>query len=62
MTKQCLLGGKMRNKRARKIREVVYGKEFSPRFRKYHNEFGGMIVADEKRRQYQMLKKEVNNG
>ncbi|MFA5760053.1 MAG: hypothetical protein WC942_11975 [Clostridia bacterium] len=51
----------MNNKRARQLRKEVYGKEFSPRARSYKITFRGVIVADEKRREYQQLKKEYKN-
>jgi hypothetical protein len=47
----------MRQSKVKKIRKIVYGDEFSFRFRKYYKKPNGQIVADEKRRRYQLLKK-----
>ena len=46
----------MNGKMARKVRKFVYGDSFSPRHRKY-SEGRGPRVADDKRRRYQMIKK-----
>ena len=48
----------MNNKRAREIRKQVYGKEGSPRYRKYHIGIGGNVIADKQRQEYQGMKKE----
>jgi hypothetical protein len=47
----------MRGKRAKQIRKLVYG-DFSPRFREYRRSKGG-IVADDRRRRYQMIKRNM---
>lgn len=46
----------MNQKKARKLRKLVYGEDFSSKFRKYYRKPNGQIVADEKRRLYQQLK------
>jgi hypothetical protein len=48
---------------ARKIRKIVYGTDFSNRYRKYkRSKMTGAIIADEKRRRYQKIKKEYIKG
>ena len=49
----------MNGKRAKQIRRLVYGENFSPRFRKYSRTKTGSIVADEKRQRYQQIKKNI---
>ena len=51
----------MNGKMAKKIRTLVYGKDFSPRHRKYSYKGGGR-VADDKRQRYQQIKKDVSRG
>lgn len=49
----------MNGKRAKIIRKKIYGDNFSPRFRKYYrNNETGQIIADNRRRMYQLAKKE----
>ena len=49
----------MNGKVAKLIRKTVYGDELSPRFRKYKRHIEtGIIIADEKRKLYQLTKKE----
>ena len=47
----------MNAKKARQLRQQVYGKLYSPRFRTYQK-IGGQIIADARRQDYQALKKE----
>lgn len=46
----------MRNAKAKKIRKLVY-MDFSPRFRQYRMDSRGIVQADERRQQYQKMKK-----
>jgi hypothetical protein len=47
----------MNNKKAKEIKQLVYG-DYSPKFRKYfRHRKTGTIIADEKRRHYQRAKK-----
>lgn len=46
----------MRGKKAKRLRRVVYGKEYSSRFRRYGRLASGQVVSDERRRAYQALK------
>jgi hypothetical protein len=46
----------MRNKKAKYIKNKVYG-DFSPRFRTYHKDEEGTVFADSKRRKYKHLKR-----
>lgn len=47
----------MRGKKALQLRKMIYGTDFSPRFRKYRRNTKGVISADQKRQQYQLAKK-----
>jgi hypothetical protein len=46
----------MRGKKAKLIRKLVYGPDFSPKFRSYTKR-NGIIRADERRGKYQLLKR-----
>lgn len=64
----------MNSKRAKAIRQKVYGNDYSPKFREYHKEnesyklsdifpgrttvLTGQIVADPRRRAYQAAKRD----
>jgi len=50
----------MNARKARQLRQRVYGKLYSPRFRTYQK-IGGQIMADARRQAYQALKKEYKN-
>ena len=53
----------MNGRVSKMIRRIVYGTDFSPRARKYsRNKKTGNIVADEKRRLYQLTKKVYSAG
>jgi len=53
----------MNGKVAKKIRKIVYGEDFSPKFRKYFRDTkSGNIISDEKRKLYQLTKKLYNHG
>ena len=61
--RQTERSSQMNGKRARQIRKMVYGTDFSTRFRKYmRSKLNGAIVADEKRQRYQKIKKEYTRG
>jgi hypothetical protein len=50
----------MRGTKAKKIRKIVYGNEYSPRHRKYwRHEITGQIISDDRRREYQKTKKDM---
>jgi len=51
----------MNAKKARQLRQRVYGKLYSPRFRTYQR-IEGCIVADPRRRAYKELKKKYKNA
>lgn len=47
----------MNQKRAKRIRKMIYGSEFSPRFRQYKKDAKtGAVTADRRRQQYQATK------
>ena len=46
--------------KAKQLRQRVYGKLYSPRFRSYQK-IGGQIIADARRQAYKELKKEYKN-
>lgn len=48
----------MRGTVAKEIRRRVYGSDFSPKHRKYTGERGMQCHADDKRKLYQILKKD----
>lgn len=53
----------MRGTVARAIRKTVYGEEMAPRFRKYRRfRATGVVIADDFRRRYNMLKKDHMKG
>lgn len=47
----------MRGKKAKRLRKMAYGEEFSPKFRKYTTDSKGTVHADPRRIVYQHLKK-----
>jgi hypothetical protein len=48
----------MNESKAKAIRKAIYGDDFSPRFRKYTRlKDSFTLVADQKRREYQSMKK-----
>jgi hypothetical protein len=48
----------MRGAKAKKLRKMVYGKDFSPKHREYYKLTAtGQIVADDKRQSYQKAKR-----
>lgn len=51
----------MRNIKAVKLRKIIYGNDFSPKFRKYKKSAKGQIISDEKRQMYQKAKKQFRN-
>lgn len=51
----------MNARKARQLRQRVYGKLYSPRFRTYQK-IGGQIIADARRRSYQELKRRYKQG
>ncbi len=48
----------MRGTVAKRIRKKVYGTDLSPKYRKLFIQKNGMIVADEKRMEYQNTKRD----
>ena len=50
----------MNARKSRQLRQQVYGKLYSPRFRTYQK-IGGQIIADVKRQAYKELKKKYKN-
>lgn len=46
----------MNARAVRRIRQAVYGKQLSHRFRRYFRLKSGQIIADPKRREYQEAK------
>ena len=50
----------MNARKAKQLRQRVYGKLYSPRFRTY-KKIGNQIIADARRQAYQALKKEYKN-
>jgi len=50
----------MNARKAKQLRQRVYGKLYSPRFRTYQK-IGNQIIADAKRQTYKALKKEYKN-
>jgi hypothetical protein len=50
----------MNGKKARKLRNLVYGEDFSPRYRQYYrHKKKNFVIADEKRREYQDSKEDL---
>ena len=47
----------MNGRKAKQLRQRVYGKLYSPRFRTYQK-IGGQIITDARRQAYKGLKKE----
>jgi len=47
----------MNGKVAKKCRRMIYGEDFSPRYRQYSILKTGQIIADQLRRRYQFLKR-----
>ncbi len=52
-------GENQHGKQSKKLRKLIYGKEYSPRFRQYIT-IGLTVVADQKRQAYQHLKMAYN--
>lgn len=47
----------MNGSRAKALRRAIYGSDLSPRARRYGRLGNGQVVADERRRAYQRLKR-----
>jgi hypothetical protein len=47
----------MRGTKAKRLRKTIYGKDFSPTYRKYYRTATGQIIADDKLQAYQKAKR-----
>ena len=51
----------MNARKAKQLRQRVYGKLYSPRFRTYQK-IGGQVIADARRQAYKELKRKYKQG